>query len=74
MVNDNCPLGRENKTRIKGIEKVVDEMKTTINDRLDLIHSKVSKISDKWSSRPTWIVSLIITALVSAVTYFVCRS
>ncbi len=50
----NCPLGIENKTRIDGMEKAVDEIKEA-----------VTNLSNHYSQRPTWFISIVISSLVA---------
>lgn len=53
---DQCVLGVENKTRIENIEEDIHEIK-----------SDIKKLANDYSHRPTWFVSLIISALLTTV-------
>ena len=50
-----CTLGTQNKTDIANLKEDVDEMR-----------SDIKEIKDKLLSRPSWFVTVVITALVGA--------
>ena len=53
--NGRCPQGVEHTTRINDLER-----------RMDTVEAAVFEIRDRLLARPSWLVSLVITALVTA--------
>ncbi len=54
--NGRCPVGVENATRITDHER-----------RLEILENAIFEIRDKLLQRPSWFVSLAITALATCV-------
>ncbi len=55
-----CTLGVENRTRINGLEHIVSEIKSDVKD-----------IKDRLLKRPSWFVSILITAMASAIVFLI---
>lgn len=51
--------------RVESVERDLDEYKRRINGSLDKIDQRLSNIEDNLNNRPTWGVTLLLTALSS---------
>ena len=61
---EQCPLGAENKANIENLEKNLDDFKLDVKRYMENTSECLKKLTNHYSQRPTWIVALLITALV----------
>jgi uncharacterized membrane protein YcfT len=61
---EQCPLGIENKTNIANLDRDFVEFKIDVKKYMEDMNECVKELTNHYSKRPTWFVSLVITALV----------
>lgn len=64
-----CILGTENRTKIDNLKEDVNEFKESVVRYMDRNDQNIAKLTNCYSNRPTWFVSLIITSLVGLVIF-----
>lgn len=61
---EQCPLGAENKANIENLGKNLDEFKGDVRRFMEHTTDCLYKLTNCYSQRPTWLIAIIITALV----------
>lgn len=66
---EQCPKGLANDARITDLKESLEDFRTEV--RADILHINncIDKLTNHYSARPTWFVSLVITALVGIVVF-----
>lgn len=67
MDDDKCVLGAENKANIDNLKEALDEFKIEVRTDIKHINQCVEKITNHYSGKPSWLVLIIVSALLSAV-------
>ena len=61
---EQCPLGVENKTNIDAMKEDIVEFKADVKRYMEDMNVCVKQLTNHYSQRPSWFVSIVITALV----------
>lgn len=57
-----------------GQKSITDKIDELIHNHIRHLQDSIRDVESKMNSRPSWLISLIITTLVGLVTYFITRS
>jgi len=68
---EQCPLGRENKANIDNVKDEVNEFKGDMKRYMETMNECVSKLTNHYSQRPSWIITMLISALIGLCVFLI---